>query len=617
MPVLASGKMDRRHIQECLETIDSSTLDSILDFQTAEASHLPAEGLYDFGDDATSTLAHQLRALWSEVLDIPENNISFQRPFLALGGDSISAMRVTGKARSQGLHFTVRDILYHSTIAGLAPHVQRMDQLQHPASTKIKSDQKHRYPLLVQGSQNVEGMLQKLSSKLKPPGVDEIEDIYPCSPSQEGMIVSQLRQPERKLYNFEVTWEVSAKPGSHVDLDRLEAACGAVIQRHPILRTVFCEVDASDSPFVQLVFETANSLGVPVVRSSLPPSDITVPTPIILDASRFPYQWTLCQTSDGVFCKFTMNHCVIDGSCLETLIHDIAIAYDNAQLPRAPLYSSFIGHLLENPLTESYNFWKAQLEDVNSCHFPNLTPSDRSTATSGLINVVFPENQVNKLRAICREQGLTVSTFMNTVWALVLQAYIGQDATSVCFGYMSSGRDIPVLGVEDIVGPLLSMLVQKVDLPASSTVVELLKNVQSDMLAGLPHQHCSLAKIQNSLGFQGETLFNTLVNVQRHVQPDEDGLKSAIKLNFHDYSGTAEFDVVFDVVDSAEGITANLLYWTSCISDEHARNLSATVIQVFEACLSTSDGQINQLELCSDQHRLKLFEWNPSFPPIR
>lgn len=396
------------------------------------------------------------------------------------------------------------------------------------------------YPLLSFDYQNLDRMLQKLTRQWNLTSLDEIEDIYPCSPSQEGMIVSQVRQPERNLYNFETTWKVTSPSGTPLDVDRLEAACRAVIQRHQILRTVFCETEVKDTPFAQAVFKNAASLSLPLSRSKLTLKDLAISAPTILNSSRFPYHWLIGDTSDGVYCKFVINHCLLDGSSLGLLVQDIYSAYNNIQLSPAPLYSGFIGHLLDNPTDAPYAFWNCRLREVSRCHFPSLAGAGPTEPSFGRVDISFTKDQVDGIRELCREHDVTLATVMSSIWALVLQAYIGNDEQTVCFGYMASGRDVPLSGVHEVMGPLLNMLVQRVDFESSMSTAEVLKQVHNGVVVSLPHQHCSLAKIHSSLGLNGETLFNTLVNVQKRTRLGQTGSKQPIQMEITDYHDPAE-----------------------------------------------------------------------------
>ncbi|HKH48755.1 MAG TPA: amino acid adenylation domain-containing protein, partial [Thermoanaerobaculia bacterium] len=61
-----------------------------------------------------------LAAVWAQVLRLPRVGVNDN--FFELGGDSILSVQIVVRARQAGLHFTVRQIFEHQTVAGLARH---------------------------------------------------------------------------------------------------------------------------------------------------------------------------------------------------------------------------------------------------------------------------------------------------------------------------------------------------------------------------------------------------------------------------------------------------------------------------------------------------------------
>lgn len=107
---------------------------------------------------------------------------------------------------------------------------------------------------------------------------------------------------------------------------------------------------------------------------------------------------------------------------------------------------------------------------------------------------------------------------------MLLAKWLGR--TDVCFGYVVSGRDASVPGIEEIVGPVLNILPCRAnvpsarnetpyqDIPEKKDAIELelpLDKIQTDLLESLPHQLSSSTFIDNSTSPES-SMFNTLVN---------------------------------------------------------------------------------------------------------
>lgn len=102
IPTTANGKVDRRALPEpALADLVTSTQEYVA----------PA-----------TEIEKKLTALWSEVLGLEK--IGVLDNFFEIGGDSISAIRVTARAGSVGIQFTARDIFVNQTIRDLSESLQ-------------------------------------------------------------------------------------------------------------------------------------------------------------------------------------------------------------------------------------------------------------------------------------------------------------------------------------------------------------------------------------------------------------------------------------------------------------------------------------------------------------
>ena len=106
-----------------------------------------------------------------------------------------------------------------------------------------------------------------------------------------------------------------------------------------------------------------------------------------------------------------------------------------------------------------------------------------------------------------RTEGLTLNTLVQAAWALLLGRMTGRD--DVVFGVTVADRTPEIAGVETMVGLFINTLPLRIRLPASKSLLALLKDVQDTQSLLSAHQHLGLAEIQNLVGL-GE-LFDTLV----------------------------------------------------------------------------------------------------------
>jgi non-ribosomal peptide synthase protein (TIGR01720 family) len=374
------------------------------------------------------------------------------------------------------------------------------------------------FPLLPLTYQSLEKLKNEQLPQIGLTSFSDIEDIYPCSPMQQGLLLSQVR--ESGNYEVDFTYEVFAtQNGKVVEVDRLVSAWQQVVNRHSMLRTIFidsvCDKGLSD----QLVLK---NFSASTIQTSCDQNDddavmalFNAKPALNHTASNPRHQITVCTTSSRrVFVRLEINHAIIDAASVSVVLQDWVLAYEGRLQPGSgPLYGNYIKFLQDRPVDISMEYWKEYLEGVNPCYFPKLDYYQNSK-TKELRSVKEKlHTQQNSLGQFCSTHGVTAANVVQTIWGLVLASYTSSD--EICFGYLSSGRDMAVEGVDQIVGPLINMLVCRMRFSDVVDMSELVRQVQGDYLAALEHRHCSLAQIQHGLDLSSQPLFNTILSVQQ------------------------------------------------------------------------------------------------------
>lgn len=372
------------------------------------------------------------------------------------------------------------------------------------------------YPLLPINYNGLRTLTSNTFRKLGIRNKNEVEDIYPCSPMQEGLLLSQLRDPS--AYMFHTIFEIKDLRTDKVDAEKLARSWQMIVERHPVLRTVFIDSNYSGGSFDQLVFK---KIPDHVLRIECPDSQVQEKLSAIslhsLNAMRpakISNQFTVCKTPTGrVFVKLEINHAIIDGGGVDVLLRDLTMAYDRRLTEGpGPSFSEYIKFIRTQSRGQALDHWKQYLSGVNPCH---LASNASYQSTRELRGILMNFQRYPELLRFCEKASVTLANLTLSAWAIVLKQFTGSD--DVCFGYLSAGRDAPVNGIQDMVGIFINMLCCRVQFSPTQTLDDISKRVNADYISSIPHQSCSLASIQHELGWQGQSLFNTTLSIQNHT----------------------------------------------------------------------------------------------------
>ena len=223
------------------------------------------------------------------------------------------------------------------------------------------------------------------------------------------------------------------------------------------------------------------------------------------------------------------------------------------------------------------------------------------------VTVKIPEPMVKKIQDFARENSVTLANVFQVAWALVLRAYTSQP--DVLFGFLASGRDVPVDNVEEAVGPFINMLVCRVDTNKAPTIIDLIKKMQSDFLDSLPYQHTSLAELQHILESNTSRMFNSAMSLQR---PMAEGIESGseISINYLQGSDPTEYDLSINITASDKLIEVDISYWSTFLSKTQGNSLATTLSAILGQMIEHSQSPLAEIGLLSSQDRETIFEWN-------
>jgi aryl carrier-like protein len=116
VPMLVSGKLDRKRVTHWIDHLEESAYNRIMqDYEDVTPDTVEQED----HDNANSTV-EIIRDIFAQVLNLPLHKVDPSRSFINLGGDSITGMAVVSKARKSGLNLPLNRVLQSKSIESLS-----------------------------------------------------------------------------------------------------------------------------------------------------------------------------------------------------------------------------------------------------------------------------------------------------------------------------------------------------------------------------------------------------------------------------------------------------------------------------------------------------------------
>ncbi|KAK3339654.1 non-ribosomal peptide synthetase module [Lasiosphaeria hispida] len=512
MPLLISGKIDRRSIKSWIQNMDYDLHRELV--EGPDVNENP--GL----DIVPGSLADRLRQLWGEVLGVPTEHIGMRTSFISIGGDSITAIQIVSQAKRRlGLSATVRSIISTKTLEHLVTLVQESSSLPKANPESITSVNDTSLLLVYH---------QILQSRLrgKPPSV-QVEQVYPLAPFQREIMKARELNPAVFLLSWQM--EVFPLTTQPVSLGKLAQAWRRVVQKHTVLRSIFLRDPDGNLAPAQAVLTRDAEPEVAIYSASsgeAEPSFATTKTPPV-DQCFLPHRALFSQHGERYFAHIELDHLVIDGWSLKLIKEAFLAAYEEEEAKvhvaedEAPSYQAFVAAHYPDRIKADDKHWASALRN----HQPSLlslpvasTSPDTSPSPEKTI-FYLPEIPATALKPLGVEHTITPASIFDAAWAQTLSVYTR--SPNVTFEYVVSGREEDVPGVFDMVGPLINVLPYHIHLEyvpsendSPAQLAYLAQRMQQQRDQDGSHTASNVREvIERELGVQ--KLFNTALNFQR------------------------------------------------------------------------------------------------------
>lgn len=386
-----------------------------------------------------------LAAVWESTLKIEK--IGVYDNFFQMGGDSIVSIRLIS-AINKALNTSLRvDQLYkNQSIADLA--------------VAIEAEQNNNIIIerYLRTKKDIENLRNTVLEIIANP--EAIEEVYPMSDIQKGMVFSSVMNPEKAIYHDQFVYQIPK-----ADIDLLNKSMALMIEKHAILRTAF-ELEIFEEQF-QIVYKTIDfEIDVQDISAVGNDSQQNEITAYILkernrafDFSKAPlWRCTIfnLNNSTDIF-LFQFHHSILDGWSVASFNTELFEIYgklqkENDYKPQKLAYDykeSVIQEIAEKENEKSIAFWNQELSDYKRLAiFSDVQSPDH-------YRKIYDKALLKDLREKTKKDGLTLKTVLFGAYALALKMLTYDD--DIVLGLVSNNRPIVEDG-DKILGCFLNTL---------------------------------------------------------------------------------------------------------------------------------------------------------------
>ena len=572
MPIASTGKLDRARLRSIAASLDPEDFDAFL-----------TEDDFNAGGESLGPNEQVLAQLWSSAIGINSRRLVASSNFFTRGGDSIAAMRLVKLLNDRGLNLSVKNIFEYPLLG---------DQALKVVTLNVESHTSIAFEFLPE-SEDRSRLLASASSQCEIP-IEEVEDIYPCSPLQEGLFVLSLSNPGAYVsrWIFEIP--------TNVNRGSLRQVWESLFLSESILRTRI--IESNSGRLMQVVLaETLQWSSFSNLKQYLDG-----------ETSRFPHPGSpLVQFAMGSeHLIIILHHAVYDGHSLRLLFERAKGVMMGCAPSIAFPFKRFISYCMSMDRVTVAAFWSSTLRECPSSTFPAV-PHGHRPITDNFYqqNVTFS----------APNSGITKSILLRAAFALLLMKY--ENTTDICFGTTLSGRNAAVHGVSEIIGPTITTVPVRISLRDSESVGQFLKALKTQFTTMIPFEQYGL---QNISRLNADTAvgcgFRSLLVIQP-TEIDESFLGAALGLRSYNAEAESEIHALPLVLEStmtSRGASVRVRYDSQILEQVQVQRLVGQYEMVLQQLCELSPSSIAkdiQATNAADLEVLRI--WNNQLPAVR
>jgi amino acid adenylation domain-containing protein len=453
-----------------------------------------------------------------------------------------------------------------------------------------------------------------------------VEDLYPLSPMQQGILFHTLYAPASGLY----VEQMSCLLRGPLDIHAFKRAWQRVGERHSVLRTAIVGEGLKEPAQIVL-----RKVELPLEQHdwrAYPAAEQETRLEAFLKAdrvrgfnlSRAPLsRLSLMRIADDAFFFiWTFHHIVLDGLSLPQLFQEVFSFYatfhrgEDLFLDMPSPFRNYIAWLRHQRLAEAEPFWRRTLEGfVAPTPLPVDRPPDGAAYQEARYDTRLSAEATAALVAFARQHHMTVSTLVEAAWGLLLSRYSG--GRDIVFGVTVSGRPADLADIETMIGMFVNTVPMRVRVPAETPLLAWLGEIHALQIEMQQYEYSSLIDIQRwSEVPRGVPLFENILVFHGNLLDDsfwqQSGEIAVSKVRFIE---AVNYPLVVDVIQGAD-LSLSVLFNALRFDGATVARLLEHFKFLLERMVAEPEQRLADIPPLPAEERACLAGWNATAAPF-
>ncbi|MEN2401847.1 amino acid adenylation domain-containing protein [Flavobacterium sp. MC2016-06] len=571
LPINANGKLDKTKLPSPLDNLANNGLEVVAPSNQVETD---------------------LFEIWKALLNT--NEFGIKHNFFDLGGHSLKATRLISAIHKEfNVRLELKQIFANPTLEQQALFIQSSLKNSFVEITKI--------------DENVS---------------------YAISDAQRRLWILSQFGDASLAYNMSSVMELDEIQ----DLESFKKAIYATVERHEILRTVFClnENDLVNQKIVSLneINFSINEEDFSVDNNAKDSVSAYIKndrlTPFNLENGPLLRTSIIKTDSNKYIFYYNMHHIISDGWSMNIIKRDILDYYQfyahgkEISLPELRIqYKDYAAWQLQQFSDESFikakEYWLNKLSgDLPTIELPTQKRRPNIKTYSGrTLKTFLAKDQVGNLKKFTREQDGTLFISLLGIWNVLLYKYTLEN--DIIIGSPVAGRDH--VDLENQIGFFVNTLVLRNKIDAGESFQTLYNKIKENTLKALENQIYPFDRLVEDLDIAKNTSRNPVFDIMLILQNTGDKSEESTPKyesetieEFAEVVSKFDLEIIFKEVD--EDLMLQINYNTDIYDNDTIKDLVINFKLLLTVLINNSEMSIDNIEYLSENELERLLAFN-------
>lgn len=312
------------------------------------------------------------------------------------------------------------------------------------------------------------------------------------------------------------------------------------------------------------------------------------------------------------------HHIIMDGWCTSLIYGDFMRYYHllihnntvseikkiiEIERQETAEFSDYVSWLENQNKEEGIHYFLNLLKDYNE--ESRIHPMGFATKNQKQMEkegITLESSVVKRLTELAVKAGVTLNTVMEAAWGILLQKY--NCINDVVFGKVVSGRNADILGIENMVGLFINTVPVRVNCTKTTTIAELLNDLQNQAIETSCYDYCALAQIQSNTK-QASELIKTIIAFENYYINEEklEGFEEKLKVEVDSVREQTNYELSLSILADDQTIKLGLLYNPNMYSDSEIKLILKRLEKILHEFITDSQKRISQLETVTKEEK--------------